>query len=62
MAYQTAPPSAWEQLLHGDTEESAAEVQRQFEQIRDGLWLPSDLKVYHNATGKRQKVEQPTTF
>ena len=48
-------PSAWEQLQDiEEINESAAEVQRQFEQLKDGLCkvkLPSDLKVYHSASG-----------
>ena len=51
-----AKPTAW-QLLQDATQQddtSAAETQRQFEQIKDSyckVKLPSELKVYHAAAG-----------
>ena len=42
-------------------EDSVAEVQREFEQLKDGLVkvkLPSDLKVYHKPAGIKEDCKQ----
>ena len=54
-SYQThSEKRLYSSPLQADAEDTAAEIQQEFEQIKEGfskVKLPSELKVYHNATG-----------